>query len=69
MGKKRSRNRQLGFGIAAVGLVLLAVAAFAGWQAVRGYRHKYCWESYAPLRLSREDIGQYPAAHPVDDGP
>jgi hypothetical protein len=67
---KRARKWKLWLGIAGGVLVVLVGAGFAGWRALTNFFvRQYYQDSYAPLALAANRIGDYPAEHHLGDIP
>jgi hypothetical protein len=66
----RTRRWGRGLVIACGVLVLLAAGGLVGWRLlVTFFQHQYYRESYAPIALVSDDVGDYPASHHLDDVP
>jgi hypothetical protein len=61
---------RVGLGIAGGVAVLLVACGFAGWRALTAFfQRRYYLEGYAPVELSADAVGAFPAAHHLDDVP
>ena len=70
MKEKRTKKWTLWLGIAGGVLVLLVVGGLIGWRALMTYfQHRYFREAYAPIELTADGIGDYPAEHHLGDVP
>jgi len=70
MKSKRTKKWTLWLGIAGGVLVLLVIGGLIGWRALMTYfQHQYYREAYAPMELTADGIGDYPAEHHLDDVP
>jgi hypothetical protein len=70
MRGNRARTWRKGLVVVCGVLVLLAASGLVGWRLlVTFFQHQYYRESYAPIALTSDDIGDYPASHHLDDVP
>jgi hypothetical protein len=59
-----------GLAIAIGAVVALGVLSFLGWRLLmRSFTNRYYRESYAPIELTKAEVGAYPAEHHLADMP
>jgi hypothetical protein len=66
----RTKRWERRLGITVGVLAVLVVGGLVGWRLLMTFfQHQYYTESYAPITLTSDDVGEYPANHHLDDVP